>query len=112
MAAEAMSKKETGTPTVNTEQLSKEIETLKADISQIAGTLRELGLQTTDTAITESRRRYELARLKGHEQVDHLRHSAEDLGLQATAAVRERPATALLIAAFVGMIFGFLSARK
>lgn len=112
MATETTPKKETATAAVNTDKLASDIETLKSDISQIAGTLRELGLQSKETAIAEGRRRYEMARVMGHEQVDHLRNSAEDIGHQATAAVRERPATALLIAAGVGMLFGFLSARK
>jgi ElaB/YqjD/DUF883 family membrane-anchored ribosome-binding protein len=112
MATEATPKKDAVIPSVNTEQLSKDMETLKADIAQMAGTLRELGLQTRDTALSEGRRRYELARVKGHEQVDHLRTTAEDLSLQATNAVRERPAAALLIAAGIGLILGFLTARK
>ncbi len=112
MGSDAASRKQVEAQAVSTDQLSKDIEALKADISQIAGTLRELGLQTTDSAIEEGRRRYEFARLRGHQQVDHLRNTAEDLGQQATEAVRDRPGTALLVAAGIGMIFGFLSARK
>lgn len=97
---------------VSTEKLSQDIETLKADMSQIVGTLRELGLQSKDTAVEVGRRRYELARQMGQDQVDHLRGTADDLSQQATDAVRERPATALLIAAGIGMLFGLLSARK
>lgn len=112
MATETTPKKETATQAASTDQLAKDIETLKSDISQMASTLRELGLQGKETAIAEGRRRYELARTLGHEQVDHIRSSAEDFGHQATAAVRDRPATALLIAAGVGMLFGILTARK
>lgn len=112
MANESSSKKEAEAEVASTDKLSKDIETLKADLSQIAGTLRDLGLQTKDTAVEEGRRRYELARLRGNQQVDHLRHSAEDFSHQATEAVRDRPGTALLIAAGIGMIFGILTARK
>jgi ElaB/YqjD/DUF883 family membrane-anchored ribosome-binding protein len=112
MAVETTTKREVGTGAVSTEQLAKDIETLKSDISQIANSLRDLGLQTKDTALAEGRRRYEIARLRGHEQVDHLRTTAEDLSLQATEAVRDRPATALLVAAGIGMLFGLLTARS
>lgn len=112
MANETATKKDTAVEAVDTEQLSRDIAALKADFAHIAGTLRELGLQGRDAALYEGQRRIAAVRSEAQGQIDHLRRSADDLSHQALDTVREKPGIALLAAAAVGMIFGFLTARK
>jgi ElaB/YqjD/DUF883 family membrane-anchored ribosome-binding protein len=94
------------------EKLTSDVAALRADLSQVLGSLKQLGVHSRDTAVEEGRRQLLSARDEFGTQVDHLRSSAEEYTRQATDAVRERPGQALLIAAVIGMLFGFLTARK
>jgi ElaB/YqjD/DUF883 family membrane-anchored ribosome-binding protein len=112
MAAETLTKKDTPMESPNIDQLSKDISVLKADLASVVSTLKELGVHGRDTAVEEGRRRYAIARSTTSDQVAGLRRTAEDYGHQATDAVREKPATALLVAVGIGMLFGILTARR
>lgn len=96
----------------NIEKLSNDMATLKADLAQIVGTLKDLGIQSKNSAVEGGRRHLLAARDEVSGQVDHLRVAADDYQRQAIESVRERPGQALLIAAAVGAVFGFLTARK
>ena len=112
MANESVTKKEAAAEAVDTEKLSRDLAALKEDFAHIASTLRELGLQSRDAALYEGQRRIAAVRSEAHGQIQNLGQSADDLGHQALDTVREKPGVALLAAAAVGMIFGFLTARK
>jgi ElaB/YqjD/DUF883 family membrane-anchored ribosome-binding protein len=93
-------------------KLADDVAALKADIATLATTLREVAADRRDLAIAEGRRRLVSVQDEAHDQLDYLHRRAEELGDQARTSVQERPGTALLIAAAVGMMFGFLTARK
>jgi len=100
------------TPPPSTEDLARQIETLRADLSRIAETMGEL------------------ARLRAEEQGDRLREARDHVGRMAEqeaqriyrqageamdhadTMIRERPAMAVGIAAGLGFLVGLMTARK
>ncbi|WP_320178672.1 hypothetical protein [Roseovarius pacificus] len=94
------------------EQLSEQISTLRADIATISETLYDLGRSSGDAAIDGARRKAADLRDEGERQLRAARHHAEDMGQQATDAVRAQPAAAVGIAVGVGFLLGFMTGRK
>jgi len=94
------------------EKLSKDVAALKDDISSLIGTLRDLGADGKDAAVAETLKQASALRDQTRVKVDSLQETADQLALQAKETVQEKPATALLIAAAVGMLFGLLTARR
>jgi ElaB/YqjD/DUF883 family membrane-anchored ribosome-binding protein len=104
-----------GTPAkaeVDINKLADDMAVLKTDIAALATTLKELAAERRDVVVAEGRRRVSAVQSEAQDQLDYLQRRAEELGDQARTSVQERPGTALLIAAAVGMMFGFLTARK
>lgn len=98
--------------TANVEQLSKDVAALKDDIASLVGTLRDFGQEGAAAAATETKKRAALLKDEALDKVDTLQSTADQLAVQAKETVQEKPVTALLIAAAVGMAFGLLTARK
>ncbi len=93
-------------------QLSDQIETLKSDIAAITKTLADLGKTTKDAAVTGAKAKATELRDTGEQQMRAAQARAEDYGHQAAEAVRNQPAAAVGIAAGLGFLIGFLTARK
>lgn len=108
----AQTKTQTADPSTDIAELSEQIAVLKQDIASISGTLGSLAGSTRDAAVSGARVKAAKLRAVGEDQVDHMRRKAEDLGNQATAAVREQPAAAVGIAVAAGFLLGFLTGRK
>ena len=97
-------------PTI--EDLSRQIEELKADLSGLAETLKALGVAQTRAAAEEVKGRAESARAAGAQQVEDLQVRLEAMLGEADKIARDRPATAMGIAAGLGFLVGLLLARR
>ncbi|QDL91732.1 DUF883 family protein [Paroceanicella profunda] len=95
-----------------TEQLSMQINSLKADMADIASTLRSLGVQRVDQATDAARAKADAAAAAGRDAAHEARLAAERLGENMSSSIKDRPFTAIAIAAGVGLAVGFLSGRK
>lgn len=94
------------------EKLSSDVEALKKDIAGLVSTLRDLGQDGSATALMETKKRAALLQDEAREKVESLQTTADQLSVQAKEVVQEKPVTALIVAATVGMVFGFMTARK
>ena len=87
------------------EDLSKQIEILKSDISSLTSTLGEYakskGAEATDTAKAKAQKVAETGRDK-----------AVEAQLHAEEFIRTKPATALGIAAGLGFLIGMITSRR
>ncbi len=97
-------------PTV--EELSRQVEALRADIAAIAETLKGLGRAGTRAAADEVRDRAEHARAGAEARIEDV-HARLDAALaEADRMARDRPATAMGIAAGLGFLVGLLLGRR
>lgn len=108
----AQAKVDDANPQQDIEQLSKQIATLREDISAITSTLSGLSGSTRDAAVDGARRKASELRHAGEEQLYSAQHRAEEMGHQAADAVRSQPATAVGLAVGLGFLLGFVTARK
>lgn len=93
------------------EDLEAEVTRLKNDIA----ILRDQLSATSEHSISAARRAAaegaEQLRVKGEAAMDSLKTNADDIERQVTEAVREKPITALAIAAGVGFFLALLTRR-
>lgn len=94
------------------EDLQREVETLKADISRLSDTLLELGKQRTDETMEDLHARAQILKLRGEEAAHRAQDEIGRLTADAERTVRERPLTALAVAAGLGLLFGLMQGRK
>ena len=94
-----------------TEDLEADIARLREDISQLAKQVATTGEHTYEAARRAVGGGAEQLRLKGDAAMGSLRSNASDIEEQVTEAVREKPITALAIAAGVGYFLAMLSRR-
>jgi len=100
------------TPEPTLEDLSRQIEALRADLTGLAETLKALGLAQTRAAADEVRSRAENARAAGAQQVEELQARLDAMLGEADKLARDRPVTAMGIAAGFGFLFGLLLGRR
>ena len=93
------------------EDLATDIEQLKADIAKLARQLQETGEHSYGAARRAAGEGVDQLRAQGEVALESLRSSANDLERQITDTVREKPVTALAIAAGVGFLFALLARR-
>jgi ElaB/YqjD/DUF883 family membrane-anchored ribosome-binding protein len=91
--------------------LEADIRQLKADIEKLTKQLAKTGEQGYGTARRAASEGVEQLRVQGEAAFDSLRGSAKDIEAQMMASVREKPVTALAIAAGVGFLFALLARR-
>lgn len=108
----AQAKSVDASPQDEVDQLSKQIVTLREDISAISKTLSELGGATRDAAVDGARRTVTELRHAGEQQLRAAQDRAEEMGQQAADAVRGQPAAAVGLAIGVGFLLGFMTGRK
>lgn len=95
------------------DDLSKQIETLKNDISALTTTIGDLGKAEAQRAAGAAKAKGQELRSAGEDQLQDLKTRAEHYGEEAGTYVREQPMTALGLAAAVGLIAGMiLSGRR
>lgn len=108
----AQSKSPTKVSNAEAEQLSAQIEALKADISTISKTLVDMGSARGDAIATAATDNVAQLRQTGEKYLNDAQEKAGDIAHQSAEAVRQQPATAVGIAVGVGFLLGFLSGRK
>lgn len=94
------------------EQLSQEIEALKADITSLTKTLVDMGASRRDAIASTASDNVAQLRSAGEKYLKDAQVKAEDMATQSAEAVRKQPAAAVGIAVGVGFLLGFLSGRK
>ncbi len=93
------------------EELSKQIEQLRKDVSEITHTLGELTRgQVTELRSRAERRASEL-RDRGRAMADEVGNQARDIEHEAEDYVRRKPLQSLAIAAGLGLLVGYLTRR-
>ncbi|MEO3389262.1 hypothetical protein [Mesorhizobium sp. CAU 1741] len=93
------------------EDLEAEIARLRDDISRLTAQLSATGEHSVSAAKRAASEGAAQMRVKGEAAMDSLRSNADDMEQQITEAVREKPITALAIAAGVGFFFALLTRR-
>ncbi|WP_417770688.1 DUF883 family protein [Stappia sp.] len=96
----------------STEDLARQVATIRADIAALTKTLTEFGKAQGDYLATEARKGADDMRRAGEEQFQLLRTQANDAGRQAEEFVAKNPGTALGIAAGAGFLIGLISSRR
>lgn len=91
--------------------LEADIAQLKADIERLAEQLRVTGRHSYGAARRMAAEGKERAWTEGEAAIESLRSTAGDLERQVVDTVREKPVTALAIAAGVGFLIALLSRR-
>src|SRR5262249_25812882 len=93
------------------EDLAADIEQLKADIAKLTKQLQETGQHTYGAARRAASEGVEQLRMQGEAAYEQLKSQAGDFEEQLTNTVREKPVTALAIAAGVGFLFAVMTRR-
>lgn len=93
------------------EDLAAEIEQLKADISKLTEQLRTTGEHSFGAARRAAAEGVDQLWAQGEAAYEGLKANATDVERQLADSVREKPFTALAIAAGVGFLFALLSRR-
>lgn len=91
--------------------LEADIAQLKADIEKLAEQLRLTGRHSYGAARRMAAEGSERAWSEGEAAIETLRSTASDLERQVVDTVRQKPMTALAIAAGIGFLFALLSRR-
>lgn len=93
------------------EDLEAEIARLKEDVARLSEQLSTTGEHSIAAARRAASVGAEQLRVKGEAAMDSLKSGADDVEQQITDAVRERPITAMAIAAGIGFFFALLTRR-
>lgn len=106
-AASAAAGKESTKP----QDLEAELARLREDVSRLSDQLARTGEHTYSAARRAVGEGAEQLRVKGEAAASAIRSNADDIERQVVDAVREKPITAIAIAAGIGWLFGLLSRR-
>ena len=96
---------------LNQLDLEAELRQLRDDIAKLREQLAKTGQHSYGAARKAASEGVEQLRVQGEAAFDHLRTNARDFEDQLTTAVREKPVTALAIAAGLGYFLALLSRR-
>lgn len=91
--------------------LEADIRQLREDIAKLTEQLAKTGQHSYGTARRAASEGVEQLKAQGEAAIEGLRANAQDIEEQLTTAVREKPITALAIAAGVGYFLALLSRR-
>lgn len=97
-------------PTVD--DLSAQLETLRADVSQLTSLLGDYGRDRADQAGKSAKQRVADLRSRAEDDAERLRARAGDLAHDAENFMHERPATAIGIAVGLGFLVGLAASRR
>lgn len=109
MATQAGAKSDNGSRTP--EDLGAEIERLKADIAKLTEQLRATGEHSYGAARRAASEGLDQLRAQGEAAYEGLKANAGDLEQDLADTVREKPFTALAIAAGIGFLFALMARR-
>lgn len=109
-ASDKAAKSENGSR-VTAQNLEADIEQLKADIAKLAKQLQVTGEHSYGTARRAAAEGVGQLRAQGEAAMEKVRSNANDLEAQLAASIREKPLTALGIAAGVGFLLALMTRR-
>lgn len=92
-------------------RLEADIKQLREDVARLTEELRKLGRDGYGTAKRAASEGVEQLKVQSEAAIEGLRSSARDIEGQVVAAVREKPVTALAIAAGFGYFLALLNRR-
>ena len=93
------------------QNLAADIARLREDMARLANEIAAVGQQSVKAAKRAASERAEEFRVKGETAMADLRSNASDMEQQLSDTVREKPITALAIAAGVGFLLALLTRR-
>lgn len=93
------------------DDLEAEIARLREDVARLTGQLARTGEHSYSTARRAAVEGAEQLRATGAAAAAAVRSNADDIERQVVDAVREKPLTALAIAAGIGCLLGLMSRR-
>jgi ElaB/YqjD/DUF883 family membrane-anchored ribosome-binding protein len=96
----------------SSEDLMREIATLRTDLGKITETLAAMGRAEAQSMTDELRSKTRRTRKHVEDELDHLRDTAENALDRADDMIRERPGLSMAIAAGLGLVVGLLLYRK
>lgn len=94
-----------------TQDLETDIQQLKEDIAKLAKQLAATGEHSYGTARRAATEGADRLRVEGEAAIENIRANAKDIEQQVMTSVREKPITALAIAAGVGFLFALMARR-
>jgi ElaB/YqjD/DUF883 family membrane-anchored ribosome-binding protein len=100
------------TPEVSLDEIQRQFDTLKADISALSTTVVALGAAKKDAAIAAGADRASALADRGIAALDHAEESFGTFLQDMEKTVRAKPFTALGISAALGLAFGLYTARR
>jgi ElaB/YqjD/DUF883 family membrane-anchored ribosome-binding protein len=95
----------------DTAELQEQIETLKADIAAIGGTLKDLVKSSVRQGRAKAERTAEQYMQQGQDQADAALESARAYGEALEGQITKNPFTAVLVALGLGYLVGLMSRR-
>lgn len=112
-SATKSSKPATSGASPNVDDLARQIETIREDLSALASLFGEVGKAEASRAKDKLKAQGKAAQDLSEEQLERLRHTALSYRSEAEDFVRRKPEAALGIAAGLGLLVGlFLSNRR
>ncbi|SDW80146.1 Membrane-anchored ribosome-binding protein, inhibits growth in stationary phase, ElaB/YqjD/DUF883 family [Albimonas donghaensis] len=100
------------TPEDKYDDLSQQIDALRADLAGITESVGAIAREEAQSAKARVNGAVNDAAARGRAAGEHARAQAEDGVAHAADYVRENPLTAVAGAAALGLVFGFLTARR
>lgn len=94
-----------------TQDLEADIQQLKQDIAKLAKQLAATGEHSYGAARRAAADGADRLRVEGEAALENIRANAKDIEQQVITSVREKPVTALAIAAGVGFLFALMARR-
>ena len=111
MATQSATARNSKANSVDTGDLTAQIETLRKDISAITQTVGDLAKSKVANVKHDARTKAAQAQEKGAAMASDAQAQLAELGAEATSYVRRNPVQSLAIAAGLGLMVGFLSRR-
>jgi ElaB/YqjD/DUF883 family membrane-anchored ribosome-binding protein len=93
------------------QDLESDIQQLREDIAKLAKQLAATGEHSYGAVRHAAAQGADRLRVEGEAALESLRANAKDIEQQVMTSVRERPVTALAIAAGVGFLFALMARR-
>ncbi len=93
------------------QDLEADIQQLKEDIAKLAKQLAATGEHSYGAARRAAADGADRLRVEGEAALENIRSNAKDIEQQLMTSVREKPVTALAIAAGVGFLFALMTRR-
>ncbi len=94
------------------DDLSRQIETLRSDLSRLTETIGSIGRTEKDRLVASARARGEDLKAAGEAKYAEARHTAEGYMREGERYVREQPGSALGIAAAIGFLVGYVMTSR